>query len=185
MDRELIMRRVTLTPIGWEDEKVLSMMKNFLSVLTDMDVNIGSGMEIPRYAYNQKRDQYHVETILESLSFRHSGGDFILGVGDLDIYMKGYNFVFGHSNLITGVGLMSTMRLWPSFYGEPDEKNLFRKRMLTAATHEMGHLMGLFHCRNPGCVMNDSRSISEMDSKSFDFCKSCLKAIEDRKFKKM
>jgi archaemetzincin len=179
------MRRVTLIPIGSDDEKLMKMLKNFLSVLTDMDVRIGEGMEIPRYAYNQGRDQYHVETILENLAYRHSGGDFILGIGDFDLYMKGYNFVFGHSNLIIGVGVMSTMRLWPSFYGNGEDASVARKRILTTATHEIGHLLGLFHCRNQGCVMNDSRSIAEMDSKNFDFCKRCLKAIEERKFKSM
>ena len=179
------MRRVTITPIGWGDEKLLALLKNFLSVLTDMDVGIGSEMEIPRYAYNQARDQYFIDTILDNLSYRHRGGDFILGIGDFDIYMKGHNFVFGHSNLITGVGLMSIMRLWPKYYGEGDDNNIFRKRILTTATHELGHLMGLFHCRSPGCVMNDSRSISDMDQKNFDFCKKCLKAIDERKFKEM
>jgi archaemetzincin len=179
------MRRVTIIPLGWMDEKTILAIKNFISVITDMDVVIGSNLDIPRYAYNQRRDQYRVQTILENLSFKHSGGDFIIGISDVDLYRDGYNFVFGHSNLINGVSMISILRLKEEYYGRDEDPNLFRKRVLTEAIHEIGHLLGLFHCKDIKCVMHDPLSIEDIDRKEYEFCTKCSKSLDNSSFKKL
>jgi archaemetzincin len=65
-----------------------------------------------------------------------------------------------------------------SFYGLSNDKNLFLERIKKEATHELGHLFYLGHCRNPNCVMYFSNSILDTDKKSKFFCEKCQKILQ-------
>lgn len=177
------MRRVTIIPIGWMEDDTISAIKNFISVITDMDVRIGEKMEVPRYAYDNRRDQYRAQNILDKLAYKHSGGDFIIGLLDVDLYKRGRDFIYGSSNLINGVSIISILRLKESFYSRDDDVKIFRKRVLTEAVHEIGHLLGLLNCRNRSCVMHEPVKIEDIDTKEYEFCGECSKTLERGSFK--
>ena len=177
------MRRVTIIPIGWMDDATISTIKNFLSVITDMDVRLGEKIEVPRYAYDHRRDQYRVQNILDILSYKHSGGDFIIGVTDVDLYKDRRDFVFGSSNLINGVCAISILRLKVNSPSEKDNIQLFRKRVLTEAVHEIGHLLGLLNCRNETCVMHEPATLEDIDRKGYEFCSSCSRSLDRSSFR--
>ena len=103
----------------------------------------------------------------------------MLLIGDIDAYVKGLNFVFGHADPNAGVAAVYTRRLKPEFYGYVPDLMLYAKRAAKEVVHEIGHLLGLGHCTIPGCVMNFSNSIYEVDEKSDDFCDKC-RAIVNR-----
>ncbi|MEI6178360.1 MAG: matrixin family metalloprotease, partial [Verrucomicrobiota bacterium] len=49
-----------------------------------------------------------------------------------------------------------------------------RERLRKVAEHEVGHVMGLDHCPQAGCVMADAEgSISTVDGETGEFCKDC------------
>jgi len=51
-------------------------------------------------------------------------------------------------------------------------------RLRTVVFHELGHNLGLTHCSNPHCIMNDANEkISTIDN-SDDFCPRCLKKLK-------
>ncbi len=161
------------------EEATVSTIKNFLSVITDMDVGLGTMLEVPRYAFDHTRDQYMVQTILDNLSYKHSGGDFVIGLTDVDLFKKGYNFVYGGSHLLHGVSIISILRL------KDEDQQVFRKRVVTEAVHEIGHLLGLLHCRDETCVMFDPQSMADIDSKSYEFCDKCKKSLDRGSFREM
>ncbi|NPB05361.1 MAG: archaemetzincin family Zn-dependent metalloprotease [Aquificae bacterium] len=97
-----------------------------------------------------------------------------LGLTPHDLYSNGLNFVFGLASPLHGAAVVSYARLV-----DPDG-DLFRSRVRKEVTHEMGHVFGLEHCPTPGCVMNFSNSLYEVDLKGEDFCPSCRKKLEKR-----
>ncbi len=54
------------------------------------------------------------------------------------------------------------------------------RRAEKEAVHEICHLIGLRHCRDPLCVMHFSNRIEETDIKRKWPCRACLEKIKSR-----
>ena len=75
---------------------------------------------------------------------------------------RGWNFVFGEANLRERVGVWSIYR-----NGDPNRDfPLCLRRTLATATHETGHILGLWHCTAYRCLMNGSNHQEERDRRS-------------------
>jgi len=68
-------------------------------------------------------------------------------------------------------------RLRQSYYGLKEDEDLFLKRTLKEAVHEIGHIFKLGHSSNPKCVMHFSNSLSDTDRKDCKFCNSCKRLL--------
>jgi archaemetzincin len=101
----------------------------------------------------------------------------LLGITDVDLFTAGLNFIFGQAFIGGRECLISLARLRPSFYGQPDDADLFRERVIKEAVHELGHTFGLSHCGDPQCVMMFSNSLTDTDRKSSTFCLNCESSI--------
>ena len=132
--------------------------------------------------YNTSRRQYDAVSIVERvkrLRFSEKPSyDILLLVTDKDLYVDALNFVFGYAPY--PVGIISTHRLNPEFYGKKFDWEVFLRRVLTEAVHEVGHLIGLKHCRNPNCVMFFSNTIMDTDIKGFYPCGRCIRIARER-----
>lgn len=93
-----------------------------------------------------------------------------LGLTDADLYAPGLDFVFGEAAMGGGCAVVSLARLREGAGSDPAT---FRTRLLTEAVHEVGHLAGLDHCPDPGCVMNRSACVEESDRKGPHPCAAC------------
>jgi archaemetzincin len=82
-----------------------------------------------------------------------------------------WNFVFGQANLQKGVGVWSLARL------QNQDQNLFAKRTMQVAVHEVGHMFGIKHCVNYECTMNGSNSIQETDAQPMWMCHDCTSKL--------
>jgi len=133
-------------------------------------------MPLPEEAFDQKRSQYRSSLILgeiERFAAKRRDLDAVLGVVNADIYVPGLNFVFGEAVSPGNVALISLWRLRAEFYGEPSDAELFLERAVKEAVHEVGHTLGLPHCKRPSCVMHFSNSIVDTDRKQALFCDRC------------
>lgn len=121
---------------------------------------------VPADAYDRTRDQYRVEVLLKAT--RQTAAGRVLGVTEVDLYAEGLNFVFGMAEAPGRAAVISVARL---HFGA--DEAVFKARMLKEAVHELGHTLGLAHCRQSKCVMYFSNTLADTDRKGAEFCGEC------------
>ncbi len=141
-------------------------------------------LQLPEEAYNPLRRQYISEPLLSKISKyalrieeKVRETSVVLGVTDVDLYTRGMNFIFGEAQCPGKAAVISLFRLRPEFYGEEPNEQLFIERAIKEAIHELGHTVGLRHCRNPLCVMHFSLHIGMTDEKNPRFCEKCAEEL--------
>ena len=140
-------------------------------------------VEPPIKCFNWMRAQYHAACVLKYLETYFGvtsivGRSYIMGIGCLDAYEYGLNFVFGEAMRESRVAAVFTKRLKPDYYGEPLNYMLYFERLVKEVVHELGHLLGLEHCTE-NCVMRFSNSVGEVDGKNMYFCEKCRVKLSD------
>ncbi|MFB3891931.1 MAG: archaemetzincin [Phycisphaerae bacterium] len=85
---------------------------------------------------------------------------------------EGWNFVFGEASLAERVGVWSICR-----NGEPEKSEadfrLCLLRTMKTATHETGHMFGMYHCTAYECNMCGSNNRDEADRRPIALCPQC------------
>ncbi|MCG6880607.1 MAG: archaemetzincin family Zn-dependent metalloprotease [Deltaproteobacteria bacterium] len=166
--------QIYVCPLGSVDEAILDGVAQRLSESTKMTVSILPPMGDPSYAYDRKRGQYNSKKILKRLGACCPRGTFkIMGVTVVDLYVPILTFVFGAAQMSGRCAVISTRRLDPLFYQETKDRLLVLERVKKTALHELGHGMGLVHCRDRRCVMFSSTRIEDTDFKRSEFCYTC------------
>ncbi len=135
-------------------------------------------MERPEYAYNVTRCQYDSRPILKRLIQYCKDDTKLLGVTQVDLYVPILKYIFGLAQVGGGCSLISLHRLCPEFYDQPSDPALLLERAEKTAMHELGHALGLTHCRELHCVMYSSTSIENTDFKNPDFCPTCFELFK-------
>ncbi|MFQ6096010.1 MAG: archaemetzincin family Zn-dependent metalloprotease [Candidatus Bathyarchaeia archaeon] len=169
--------KIMILPVGQVDMDTLNTIRNGLaSAIPESACDITKdGLQIPEGAYNPIRHQYKSGIILAAVYgyAERSDAKRVLGVTNVDLYVPKLNFVFGEAQYLGKAALISLHRLRPEFYGQQPNLALFKERAVKEAIHEIGHTLGLGHCRDPLCIMFFSNSILDTDRKRPVFCRSC------------
>jgi len=139
-------------------------------------------MVVPQDAYDVGRRQFSSSSILSRICdcVESFGVDRVLGVTDVDLFVSGFNFVFGEAECPGKAAVISLFRLRPEFYGCSSDSGLLVERSVKEAVHEVGHTLGLMHCRDPLCVMFFSNNIDDTDCKRGVFCERCRGLVLER-----
>ncbi len=133
----------------------------------------------PSGAYNPARHQYNSIEILVLISgLQTRPGVKVLGLTPFDLFIPILTFVFGQAQLNNRNAVMSFHRLRQTYYGLPEDEDLFLTRCEKEALHELGHTFGLVHCRNFECVMYLSNAIEQVDLKMSAFCSACREQLD-------
>jgi archaemetzincin len=129
--------------------------------------------------YDEQRGQYDSTRILLALKEASlpDGPAKLLAVVPHDLFIPILTFVFGEAELSGSLAVVSYYRLANERYGLPPDPALLIQRLLKESLHEIGHLYGLVHCFEPGCVMRASTTVEEIDVKSANYCHLCTRAI--------
>jgi archaemetzincin len=131
-------------------------------------------MEEPIYAYDERRGQYNSKLILKHLITRCPQDTLrLIAVTHVDLYVPILKFVFGLAQMAGQCAVISIHRLRPQFYDLPPDPDILLARVEKTVLHELGHSLGLTHCRDRRCVMYSSTRIEDTDFKRSDYCPTC------------
>ncbi|KYC52167.1 MAG: Archaemetzincin [Candidatus Methanofastidiosum methylothiophilum] len=98
----------------------------------------------------------------------------VLVIVDVEIFKQGFaGLLFGEAEVGKDIAIISTAPLENHF----KSTFLIKERALKEALHELGHTLGLDHCKNPGCAMNISKDIYDIDEKKKKYCIDCLNIL--------
>ncbi len=172
-------KRIYVIPLGFYDRSLFDPLCLSLAHRFGMPAHIENKPLNINQALDPIRNQYNSSFLLAQLIDNPlADAGRILGVCDFDLFIPILTFVFGEAQL-EGIGaIVSIHRLKNEFYGGQSDHNLLVERLLKEATHELGHTYGLYHCHNPGCVMNSSTYVEDIDEKSVIPCRDCLRIIQ-------
>ncbi len=132
----------------------------------------------PAPAFVPDRGQYDATALLALLiDPLPPRGVIRIGITDVDLFMPVFTHVFGAGQLGGTAAVTSCHRLRPQFEGDPPDPQRLRERLVKEVLHELGHVLGLKHCRVPWCAMAASRLPEEVDLKDAAFCGPCAEAI--------
>lgn len=171
---------IYLIPIGRVRRDILEFLRETLKEIFPYSFEIGNEIPIPEKSFNEKRNQYISFSFLEALSKLDLPSSLkILGITEVDLYVPYLNYIFGQAKIKGKEAVISLARLSNTFYGLPENLNLFKERALKEAVHELGHTFGLEHCFNLRCVMHFSNSLKDTDYKDYRFCNICQSKISN------
>jgi archaemetzincin len=150
---------------------VLSVVAAHIQALMGLNTDIGPERPKPDYAYQHGRRQYDTSKIIKALSSDTSRVPLSLGITRYDICTPILSFVYGESQLGGRSALISLYRI-------TDEKiDVTCTRAAKIGLHEVGHLLGIGHCRTGDCLMCFSSTLDKLDQLKLWFCDACTYEI--------
>ena len=146
-----------------------------------VDVRALPRVALPKSAYYRPRNRYRAEKLLSFLKQRlPKGGAQIMGITGTDISTtKGKVKDWGILGLAE---IDSTVCVLSAFRAKRSAKSAKhgRIRLAKTAVHEVGHALGLPHCPNRGCLMEDARGTVLTTDREYDLCTRCRRRLFHR-----
>ena len=168
--------KITLESLGDIADEMMESLKYTVSGVLQFPGGVGAGLAGLAQAYNADRKQYLSSKLLTSLGKPDIQAR-VAGIADVDLYVPRLNFVFGEADAVSGIAIVSLLRLRQEYYGLAPDEALLLERATKEIVHELGHTFGLGHCPNGKCVMHFSNSLADTDLKGSGFCSDCRPKI--------
>jgi archaemetzincin len=162
--------KLGLILFGLEERELIENLKDHLEKVFGAEIILIKRAQMPEC--HKRGDQYLADDFIIPISkIAESKTDQKLGIVGVDLYSSNLNFVFGLASPLEKSAIISLQRLRTA------NKELYSERAKKEATHEIGHLLGLTHCIDRGCVMHFSNSILDTDYKNSFPCERCNKRL--------
>ncbi|HEU5073247.1 MAG TPA: matrixin family metalloprotease, partial [Polyangiaceae bacterium] len=174
------LRRIYIHPLGPSlPDADADFVRSSLTAFYAMDVLMLPRSPLPRDAYYAPRSRYRAEKLLAHLQASLPADGFrVLGLTGHDISTtKDAYEDWGILGLATVDGeacVISTFRTRKAARS-PEHARI---RLGKTAVHEIGHTLGLPHCPNPGCLMEDARGTVATTDTEYDLCHDCRARLE-------
>jgi len=174
-----------LVPIGDVTDDTVSETATALNDHAPVKVVVEKRGALPKEAESSEKGRYRAEKLLDWLAKRDiAKGGKIMGVTDIDIVTEKNGIlnwgVLGLGAIDGRVAVISTYRMkrkWEKGGGAPEP--LVRARLWKISLHELGHTLGLPHCPNKGCIMEDAHGTVKTVDEETALCNDCSKRFSD------
>lgn len=153
--------------MGEVDMTAVSVIAANIQAILGLNTRILPVQPKPEHAYLARRGQYDGGKIIHGLAAVPDGSQFKLAVVSVDIFTPILTFVFGESQLGGKAAVISLFRT------KTKSREKSYDRAAKIAIHEVGHLLGIVHCRTPDCIMGFSNNLEKLDTLPMRFCEAC------------
>lgn len=146
-----------------------------------IEVEVTDGYLDLSHYFDSARRQYNANRLIETIEKDFASDTCkTIGLFTVDLYIDILTFIFGQAYLNGRSGIASMFRLRNERYGLSRNDELMLQRFRTEIIHELGHTFGLIHCHVPGCVMQTSTYVEDIDQKEHQFCHHCKSQLAHR-----
>lgn len=173
-------RALYLQPLGEAlPDADVAIVVTALREVYGLDVRSLPRVELPVRAYYAPGKRYRAEKLLEFLAPRlPADGVRILGLTAVDISTtkgKVYDWgILGLGSLDGSSGVLSAFRCHKKSRGPQHA----RERLAKVAVHEIGHTLGLDHCPQRGCLMEDAEGSVLTTDREYELCRRCRAQLQ-------
>lgn len=175
---------VCLVPMGEFDASALPVIALGMQVVFGFTVRTLEAIPMPEDAWYPPRRRYRADAIIDFLSQRYapdgeSQCDYVQGLTSHDISTTKGN-VRDWGNLGLGyIGRSGAVTSTHRLRRHGATEDVFIRRLVTNANHELGHNLGIRHVPNNTCLMSDAfGSVRNVDMSSAAPCPDSVRAIE-------
>lgn len=170
----MAIERISLVSIGYFDQEILEKISADILEEFSIPVWLGRGNIDLGEFYDPARRQYNGSALLMKVDTEFADeSSKTVGLFSVDLFIPILTYIFGQAYLNGKTGIVSVYRLNNELYGLKPDNALLHQRFRKEIMHELGHLFGLIHCRDAGCVMRSSTYVEDIDQKSHRLCHDC------------
>jgi archaemetzincin len=171
-----------LVPLGDYEDKLLPIAARGISFLFGFTVTTLDPLPLPKAAYYEPRKRYRAEKLLEFLNAEvlpGSGCTLLIGFTKRDISTTKEPYedwgVLGLGEISGTASVVSTFRA-----GRGVSFRVKAQRTVKVVNHEIGHVLGLPHLNDEGCLMHDAEgTVKTIDKEHGLLCKDPRDFVRD------
>lgn len=181
---------IFIQPYGEFSKEWSDAIQSALNTTYQLPCSILNPIPLPSKAFTRiKTPRYRADSLLVHLRSLHPDPSvYVMGLTTSDISTTKYVRkgqikkpieryrdwgIFGLGQCPGRSSVLSSHRL------QTRQKALFIERLQKVAVHELGHNMGLPHCKRNSCVMQDAaESIRTIDGVAMELCSSCGRKLQ-------
>jgi archaemetzincin len=171
---EQVTQPIYVIPVGDVGESDVAFARDVVEASFGRETVVWRALPMQDDYYYAERGQYGASSLLRYLEANTPDDAYrAVGLTDVDIFMKGRNYVIGVARCPGRCAIVSTHRMGTG--GVSEKRRLARIGKLLL--HETGHTFGAHHCRQPTCAMDYAESVEALDGQRLAYCERCEKLI--------
>lgn len=140
---------ITLVGVGGIKTWFFPRFRRALSEALEREVSVLPAIPMPSSAWHPDRRQYAASDLLDALAAISAGGPRIVGVVAEDLFVPGWDYVFGDADHRRGVAVFSIRRL-----ATGNELPAFLDLATAEAVRQTARAHGLERCGDRRCILS-------------------------------